>query len=194
MQKHKKFILWFNEINNDDVGVVGGKNASLGEMYQKLTKKGVRIPNGFAVTAYAYQYLLKQAGVEDEIKLALKGLNVRNMAQLQKAGKKVRDIIKRCEFPPDLKKDIFNAYKKLSKHYKKKNIDVAVRSSATAEDLLTSNIPGLYGEPGLFKAFYALSIGSDAIREAASDSMTERDLNHALEQAGYPLQKAVREY
>ena len=71
----KKFILWFNEIGIEDVPLVGGKNASLGEMYQNLESKGIKVPNGFAITAYAYRYFLKYAGIEDEIKKVLKGLD-----------------------------------------------------------------------------------------------------------------------
>ena len=66
--KSKHFILWFNEIGMEDIPMVGGKNASLGEMYQKLHQQGISIPNGFAITAYAYRYYLKYAGIEDEIK------------------------------------------------------------------------------------------------------------------------------
>ncbi len=142
MDKSKQFILWFDELKIEDVPLVGGKNASLGEMYRELTKKKVRIPFGFAVTAYAYQYLLKKAGVEQEIKDALKGLNVKNMANLSERGRKVRDIIRKCDFPPELYKAIHDAYKKLSKKYKDKNVDVAVRSSATAEDLPDASFAG----------------------------------------------------
>ena len=71
----KKFILWFNEIGIEDVPLVGGKNASLGEMYQKLHENGIRIPNGFAITAYAYRYFLKYAGIEDEIKKFFERVN-----------------------------------------------------------------------------------------------------------------------
>ena len=140
--RNKKFILWFDELTINDVGLVGGKNASLGEMYRELTKKKINIPYGFAVTAYAYQYLLEKAGVEDEIKQALKGLNVKDMRNLSKRGKKVRQIIRNCDFPPELNKEIIQAYHKLSKKYKTNNVDVAVRSSATAEDLPEASFAG----------------------------------------------------
>jgi len=125
-----------------DLGLVGGKNASLGEMYQELTKKKINIPYGFAVTAYAYRYLLEKAGVEGHIKQALKGLNVKDVRNLSTRGKKVREIIKGCEFPPELHKAIVDSYHKLSKNYKAKNTDVAVRSSATAEDLPEASFAG----------------------------------------------------
>jgi len=68
MDKSNMFILWFDQLCNDDVAFVGGKNASLGEMYSNLTPKGIRIPNGFAITAYAYRYFLEKAGIKDQIK------------------------------------------------------------------------------------------------------------------------------
>ncbi len=139
-KRSKEFILWFNELGIEDVPLVGGKNASLGEMYRLLTKKGVRIPNGFAVTAYAYHYLLEKAGVKDHIKKALKGLNTHNVRDLAKRGRKVRNIILKAHFPEDLKQEIIKAYKKLCK--KEGTKDVAVRSSATAEDLPDASFAG----------------------------------------------------
>ncbi len=134
----KKFILWFNEISIEDVPLVGGKNASLGEMYQKLVKKGIKVPNGFAITAYAYRYFLKYAGIEDEIRRILKDLDTHNIQNLMRKGREVRDIIRHAEFPPDLTQAIYEAYDKLAEEFGQKgmdNLDVAIRSSATAEDL-----------------------------------------------------------
>ena len=82
MDKKKDFIIWFKDLTIDDVPLVGGKNASLGEMYRSLTKKGVNIPDGFAVTAYAYRYLLKKAGIEKDIKKVLSDLNTNSIANL----------------------------------------------------------------------------------------------------------------
>ncbi len=137
-----KNILWFNELTIKDVPKVGGKNASLGEMYQKLTKKGIKVPNGFAVTAGAYYYFIKETGIDKKIRQALKGLNTNSIKDLSKRGAKVRQIILQAEFPEDLKKEISLAYKKLSKLEKKSNVDVAVRSSATAEDLPDASFAG----------------------------------------------------
>jgi len=142
MAKKKKNILWFKEINNKDVPRVGGKNASLGEMYSKLTKKGVAIPNGFAVTAQAYDYFVTSTGVKKQIKEILKDLNTHDIHNLQDRAKAVRTAILKAEFPEDLKKDIAAAYKKLSKEFRMKNVDVAVRSSATAEDLVDASFAG----------------------------------------------------
>ncbi len=141
MSKKDNFILWFNELGIEDVPYVGGKNASLGEMYRNLTKKKVNIPNGFAVTAYAYRYLLETTGVEGEIKKILSDLDTKNIKNLQERGYKVRQAILNAKFPDDLKESITDAYKKLSKEYGK-NTDVAVRSSATAEDLPDASFAG----------------------------------------------------
>lgn len=139
--KETKFILWFNEIWIEDVPLVWGKNASLGEMYTNLTPKGVNIPNGFAITAYAYRYLLEQTWAQEKIKEILSDLNTEDMDNLAERGAKVRRLIKNLEFPDDLRKAIIDSYKKMEEMYGK-NIDVAVRSSATAEDLPDASFAG----------------------------------------------------
>lgn len=141
MDKSKEFILWFDQTGIEDVSLVGGKNASLGEMYQNLSKKGVNVPNGFSVTAYAYQYLLEKAGVEEHIREALKGLNTNDVKNLAEKGEKVRRIIRNAEFPPELREAIIEAYGNLCKQYGE-HTDVAVRSSATAEDLPDASFAG----------------------------------------------------
>ncbi len=138
----KKLVLWFKELDIDDVPLVGGKNASLGEMYQTLTKKGIKIPYGFATTSHAYWQVLKINKVEKKLKSALRGISAKNVKSLSKAGKKCRDIIMSCKLPEELIKEITIAYTKLSKLSKIKNVDVAVRSSATAEDLPTASFAG----------------------------------------------------
>jgi len=139
--RKKDLVLWFKELGIKDVPLVGGKNASLGEMYQKLTPKGVNIPNGFAVTAYAYHYFLKYAKIDDDIRRILSDLDAKNMANLEERGHKVRMTILRSEFPDDLIKIILSSYKEMEKMYGK-NCDVAVRSSATAEDLPDASFAG----------------------------------------------------
>jgi len=139
--RSKALILWFKELGIKDVPLVGGKNASLGEMYQKLTPRGVKIPNGYAVTAYAYHYLLESNKVKDNIRQALKGLDAKNIHDLQTRAHAVRSIILKTEFPADLEKEILDAYHKMEKLYGK-NCDVAVRSSATAEDLPDASFAG----------------------------------------------------
>ena len=137
-----KFIKFFDELGIKDVPQVGGKNASLGEMYRKLTSKGVRVPNGFATTAFAYDYFMKEAGLKDKIREILKGLDTHNVRDLMVRGEKVRKVIIATEFPEDFKKEIVEAYRKLSKEYESSKVDVAVRSSATAEDLPDASFAG----------------------------------------------------
>jgi len=137
-----KYILWFKEISIEDVPIVGGKNASLGEMYRNLTKKGVSIPNGFAITADAYRYLLEKDKISQEIKSTLKDLDVNNLKQLSEKGSKIRKMIRTAEIPQDLEKQIIDSYYTLSKQEKTKELDVAVRSSATAEDLPDASFAG----------------------------------------------------
>jgi len=134
-------ILWFEEVTNKDVGLVGGKNASLGEMYQKLTKKKVNIPNGFALTAYAYRQFMKESGLMSEIKKILKDLDTHNIRNLSERGEKVRHAIMSAEFPKHLSDEIAKAYEKMEGIYGK-NVDTAVRSSATAEDLPDASFAG----------------------------------------------------
>ncbi|OKY75276.1 MAG: phosphoenolpyruvate synthase [Desulfobulbaceae bacterium DB1] len=137
----KAFILWFDDIGIEDVPMVGGKNASLGEMYQKLTSKGVAVPHGFAITAYAYRYLLEKAGIEEAIRNVLADLDTHDMKNLSERGEKVRNIIRTAEFPDELRQEIIAAYKKMEAEYGP-NVDVAVRSSATAEDLPDASFAG----------------------------------------------------
>ncbi len=141
MSKKDKFILWFNELCIEDVPLVGGKNASLGEMYRHLTKNGVKIPNGFAITAYAYNYFLEKAKIKDELKKILEGLDILSIKNLIDKGRKARETILKAELPKELKDEIIKAYKKLCKQYGT-STDVAVRSSATAEDLPDASFAG----------------------------------------------------
>ncbi|OGH83437.1 MAG: hypothetical protein A2469_01125 [Candidatus Magasanikbacteria bacterium RIFOXYC2_FULL_40_16] len=140
-KRTEKDILWFEEISIKDVPLVGGKNASLGEMYSKLTPKGVSVPNGFALTSTAYWKFLKNTGLEKEIKKAIKGLDVSDLRELVKVGKKVREMILEAKFPEEIEKEIVTCYKKLSGD-KSPGIAVAVRSSATAEDLPDASFAG----------------------------------------------------
>jgi pyruvate, water dikinase len=141
MEKKNEFILWFNDLGIEDVPLVGGKNASLGEMYRNLSKKGVNIPNGFAVTSYSYRYLLEKADIMEEIKNILRSLDTSDMNNLNDRGREVREVILKAEFPKELKDAICESYKKLCKEYGA-NTDVAVRSSATAEDLPDASFAG----------------------------------------------------
>ncbi len=137
--KSKKFILHFDELNNKDVPLVGGKNASLGEMYLKLKSKGVRVPNGFAITSYAYNHFLESAGVKDDIERVLQGLDTSNLSNLRNKGRRVRELILEADLTKELEDEIYQAYKQLVGN---KKVGVAVRSSATAEDLPDASFAG----------------------------------------------------
>lgn len=139
--KEEKNILWFDELGIEDIPMVGGKNASLGEMYVSLTTLGVKIPYGFAVTAHAYRYFIEEIGLKSRIREILSDLNTSDIMNLQERGKKVRAAIMDASFPELLKAEIIKAYKQLEEKYGK-NVDVAVRSSATAEDLPDASFAG----------------------------------------------------
>jgi pyruvate, water dikinase len=157
--REKENILWFSDIMIEDIPLVGGKNASLGEMYSKLTSKGVVVPNGFAVTAKAYWDFLDAGGLKKKMKKIVKDLDVEDIRSLKQTGKALRDLLMKEPIPKQIEDDIRKAYKELSKKTKKKNIDVAVRSSATAEDLPDASFAGqqetflnISGEADLLKA------------------------------------------
>ena len=137
-----KFVHFFSELGIEDVPQVGGKNASLGEMYSHLTKKGLNIPNGFATTSSAYNNFMESTGLKKQIQEILKGLDTKNVKDLMKRGAAIRKIVIAAELPKDFSKAILEAYKKLSASYKEKNTHVAVRSSATAEDLPDASFAG----------------------------------------------------
>ncbi len=139
MPRNKKFVLHFAETGIKDVPLVGGKNASLGEMFSNLNKKGIRVPDGFAITASAYRYFLEAAGIKENIRKILRDLNTKDVMNLKERGKAVRELILSAQLPEDLEKEIMEAYWKLSGQ---KEASVAVRSSATAEDLPDASFAG----------------------------------------------------
>ena len=135
------YIRWFSELGIGDVAVVGGKNASLGEMYRELAAKGVRVPNGFAVTAQAYRHLLDRANAWTALHDALDGLNVADVDDLARRARLAREIVYAAPFPEELVTQIHTAYAALKTEYGDA-LTVAVRSSATAEDLPTASFAG----------------------------------------------------
>jgi pyruvate,water dikinase len=141
MKQRAEYIRWFEEITIEDVPLVGGKNASLGEMYRELTGRGVKIPNGFAVTADAYWHVLRSGGIVDKLRDAMAGLDKTDVADLARRGKKARDLILAAGIPDNLWDQIKAAYDRLCAQYGP-DTDVAVRSSATAEDLPTASFAG----------------------------------------------------
>ncbi|WP_263832878.1 phosphoenolpyruvate synthase [Sulfurospirillum oryzae] len=137
-----RFIRFFNELHIGDIPLVGGKNASLGEMYQKLSTKGIKIPNGFATTSEAYHLLLKENGIKEKIEKLLEGLDISDTLSLQERGRAIRELILASTLPEQLIKELKSAYHMLSQEYSSENIDVAVRSSGTAEDLPDASFAG----------------------------------------------------
>ena len=137
----QEFVKWFEDLTINDVPSVGGKNASLGEMIQNLGKKGVRVPSGFAITAYAYKYMIEKAGIDVKIKEILKDLDTHNVTDLAARGQKIRNLIKNTPIPSELEEDIRRHYREMEFRYGE-DVDVAVRSSATAEDLPDASFAG----------------------------------------------------
>src|SRR3989338_7299274 len=141
-RKGSALVLRFRDISISDVPVVGGKNASLGEMFCSLVKHGVKVPDGFAVTAHAYFRFIGEAGIKRDVKAILKGLDVADYAALSDAGRRIRALILKAGFSSELKDEILAHYRSLSREYGVVNADVAVRSSATAEDLPGASFAG----------------------------------------------------
>jgi pyruvate,water dikinase len=173
MSRFDEFVLWFKDLRIEDVPLVGGKNASLGEMYRELTKKGVRIPNGFAITARAYQHLLERSGIKRQMRELLSGLNVKNVVQLAERGRKIRELIRQAEVPEDLREAIVRAYKQLCREYKTADVDVAVRSSATAEDLPEASFAGQ-------QETYLNIVGEHALIDACKNCFASLFTNRAI--------------
>jgi phosphoenolpyruvate synthase len=165
-------ILWMRDIGMDDVSQVGGKNASLGEMIRTLVPQGVRVPEGFCVTADAYYYYLKETGLDIFIEKTLEGLNTKNLKELSRCGKLVRDEMRKTPLPEDLKQAIVAAYWQMEKQYGK-DTDVAVRSSATAEDLPGASFAGE-------QETYLNIRGSEAVVRAAIWTMASLFTDRAI--------------
>jgi pyruvate,water dikinase len=141
MHPERRFIRFFDQIKASNVPLVGGKTASLGEMYTVLRERGVLVPNGFAITADAFRDLLEQAGATGPLREALDGLDVNDAAELARRGQRAREIVYGAGLPDLLKREIVGAYAELRAEYGPE-LSVAVRSSATAEDLPTASFAG----------------------------------------------------
>ena len=136
-----EYIRFFSDINIDQIAEVGGKNASLGEMYQALASSGVKVPNGFATTASSYWHFIEHNQLADPIYTALDKLDITDISALKKTGATIRQLIMHSTVPEKLKDQISQAYQVLEQEYGE-NVDVAVRSSATAEDLPNASFAG----------------------------------------------------
>ncbi|MGG6296362.1 phosphoenolpyruvate synthase [Leptolyngbya sp. AN02str] len=160
--KENAFVLWFEQVGISDVGLVGGKNASLGEMIRQLAPKGVNVPTGFATTAYAFRYFIQRAGLEARLRSLFADLDVTDVNNLRERGRQARTLLLDTPFPSELEDAIVRAYIQLCDRYgssiemcdtlsgsdreaclsRHSGVDVAVRSSATAEDLPDASFAG----------------------------------------------------
>ena len=166
------FIKWFEDLRIKDVPSVGGKNASLGEMISSLKDKGVNVPSGFAVTAYAYKYTMEKNGTDKKIKEILSDLDTHDVNNLRERGAKIRELIKNTPLPAELEEDIRKHYKEMEGRYGG-NVDVAVRSSATAEDLPDASFAGQ-------QETYLNVTGEEALLEKVRDCFASLFTNRAI--------------
>ncbi|MCO4846040.1 MAG: phosphoenolpyruvate synthase [Sulfurovum sp.] len=172
-----QYIKWFNELNIEDVDLVGGKNASLGEMYQNLTKEGIRIPNGFAITADAYRTILDSNNAWEKLHAHLDDLNPDDVVQLQECGKHCREIIHECILPDNMVDQISNAYEVLKVEYGE-DVTLAVRSSATAED---SPEASFAGQNESYLNIRGLDALLDAYRRCLASNFTDRSIHYKFD-------------
>ena len=163
------------DVTLDDVPVVGGKNASLGEMLRELTPLGVNVPDGFAVTAAAYRHFCREAGLDRAIDEELRGLDKRNVDDLVRRAERLRDRIAHAPMPADLAGEIETSYRALSRAYGEDATDVAVRSSATAEDLPGASFAGQ--QESFLNVRGAASV-VEAVRKAFASLFTPRAISY----------------
>ena len=170
----RNYVRWFKDIRSADVPSVGGKTASLGELYNALSDAGVRVPNGFALTAEAYRDALAQAGAWEELTPLLAGLERADTRTLARNAAKAREIVYRATGADDIRRQIAAGYAALQKQYGK-NVAVAVRSSATAEDLPTASFAGQHES---FLNVRGLDHIVDACRRCFASIFTGRAINY----------------
>lgn len=172
------FIRWFDELSNDDMALVGGKNASLGEMYRELAGQGINVPNGFAVTANAYRYVLDRVGAWDLLDKALAGLNPDDTVDLARRASRCREIVYGAGIPDDLGTEIHKAHQQLQNQYGPE-MTVSVRSSATAEDLPTASFAGQHETYLNIRGDEALL---EACRRCFASLFTDRAIRYRVNQ------------
>jgi pyruvate,water dikinase len=178
MTPRRNYVKWFADLGIDDVPLVGGKNASLGELYVHLTSEGVRVPNGFAVTAQAYRDMLSAAGASGQLHEILDDLDPDDADDLERRGRRARQLIRSLPIPGDVETQIRAAHRQLADEYGD-DLSVAVRSSATAEDLPTASFAGQH------ETFLNIQ-GEDALVEAVhrcfASLFTDRAIHYRVDQ------------
>lgn len=182
-----KFVRWFETLTSNDVAEVGGKNASLGEMIQSLKEEGVRVPDGFATTADAYWMFLKEGNLKDAVGDRLQELES-GKRPLSEIGPSIRKLFLRAEFPDNLEQEIRDAYQELSQRYNRDELDVAVRSSATAEDLPDASFAG---QQETFLNIQGENELLDACRHCYASLFTNRAISYREEQGFDHMQVAL---
>jgi pyruvate,water dikinase len=172
-----RYVRFFSQIGIGDVPLVGGKNASLGEMYRELTEKGILVPNGFAVTAEAYRHALDAAGAWPALKDSLDGLDPENVDDLARRAKRARDIVYGAGLPAEVEADIRAGMKKLIAEYGPE-LSVAVRSSATAEDLPSASFAGQHDT---YLNIHGDAAVLDAVRHCFASLFTDRAIRYRID-------------
>jgi pyruvate,water dikinase len=172
------YIRWFEELRLEDVPLVGGKNASLGEMYRELTTQGVRVPNGFAITAQAFRDTLTEAGAWDELHGLLDGLDKRDVKHLAEVGARCREIVYAAGLSEAVRDPVLAAHRRLREQYGAE-LSLAVRSSATAEDLPTASFAGQHDT---FLNVRGEAMLLDAIRRCNASLFTDRAISYRIDQ------------
>ncbi len=190
------YVRWFDQIGIADLAQVGGKNASLGEMIRELVPKGVRIPNGFAVTADAFRHFLASNNLDSELRDILAELDTQDIGNLSRVGRKARQAIMAAAMPPDLNESIVAAYRSLGDD-PRVPVDVAVRSSATAEDLPDASFAGqqetylnVEGESALLEACHRCF--ASLFTDRAISYRTDKGFGHFDIALSIGVQKMVR--
>lgn len=168
-------IVQLHEVGMKDLDLVGGKNASLGEMLQNLTKLGVNIPGGFVITVNAYQEFIHHNKLDEKIRSLVKQIDYSSVESLRRAGLQIRNLIRNGRFPSSLSQEIINCYYELSKKYEQEGTDVAVRSSATAEDLPDASFAGQQETYLNVRGPAALM---DAVRNCFASLFTDRAISY----------------
>jgi len=168
-------ILQLHQVGMKEIDLVGGKNASLGEMLQNLTKLGVNIPGGFVITVNAYQEFIEHNNLDEKIKTLVKQIDYSSVESLRRAGLQIRNAIRNGRFPSALSQEIINSYYELSKTYEQEGTDVAVRSSATAEDLPDASFAGQQETYLNVRGPAALM---DAVRNCFASLFTDRAISY----------------